>query len=414
MTSIAGAPPRTVRVMGLIGTAHFMSHVYYNALPPLFVLLVADLGASYTALGLIMTVYHVATAVAATPVGFVVDRLGARQVLVGGLLIQAIAMIAAGLFNSYWALMGLFAVSGLAFAVYHPADYAIISGSIRESWLGRAFSIHAFSGNMGNALTPILVLAIAAAWGWRTTFFVVGGIGALIALLILAQGRSLRDEAEVRRVEAKRTGTETGRNTLKQDLALLLSGPVVLCFLFYVVSHIGIGGIRTYGVAALVELYGTSATLAGSALTGYMIGASFGLLAGGFLADRYGARISTAVVGLTLSAGLVILIGTVSLPVMLVVALLSLSGFMRGTVQSTRDMVVLSVTPKGSTGKVFAFVYNGAMVGGALIPFVYGWFMDNGLPAAVFWITGIALLCALLTFAGVKNVTDRRSLRRNG
>ncbi|MDP6174237.1 MAG: MFS transporter, partial [Rhodospirillales bacterium] len=114
MTSLAPSARHTIRVLSLVGTAHFMSHLYFRALPPLFVLLVIDLNTSYTALGLIMTVYHIATATVTTPMGFVVDRLGARRVLVIGLLIQAIAMIAAGFYNSYWSLMILFAVSGLA------------------------------------------------------------------------------------------------------------------------------------------------------------------------------------------------------------------------------------------------------------------------------------------------------------
>ena len=416
MASIAATPPTALRVLSLVGTAHFMSHLYYQALPPLFVLMVADLKVSYTALGLIMTVYHVATASVATPVGFLVDRIGARRMLVGGLLIQAVAMIAAGAFNSYWALMGLFAVSGLAFAVYHPANYAIISGSVQESWLGRAFSIHAFTGNLGNALTPILVLAIAAIWGWQMVFYIIGGIGVVIALLVIQQGDNLRDETERRRTaekharengEAPSPAASGGGGTLARDLALLMSGPVLFCFLFYVISNIGIGGLRTYGVAGIVELHGTPLTLAGSALTGYMLGASLGLLAGGFLADRFGTHVITAVLGLGASAVLVTLIGTVSLPAVAIVAMLAFGGFTRGMVQATRDLIVLSITPKGSTGKVFAFVYNGSMIGGALIPFIYGWFMDNGHPAAVFWIAGGSMIAALLTFIGVKGAAGR-------
>src|SRR3546814_14739357 len=66
----------------------------------------------------------------------------------------------------------------------------------------------------------------------------------------------------------------------------------------------------------------------------------------------------------------------------------SLSGCIRGMVQSTRDLIVLSVTPKGATGKVFAFVYNGSTIGGMIMPLVFGWVLDNGLPEGVFWVAG--------------------------
>lgn len=407
MAELSSVAVRPIRVVGLVGMAHFMSHLFYQALPPLFVLMVVDLDTSYTALGLIMTVYHITTASVATPAGFLVDRIGARNMLVGGLAIQAIAMIAAGFFNSYWALMGLFAASGLAFAVYHPADYSLISGSVQESWLGRAFSIHAFCGNLGNALTPVLVLAIAALWGWQKTFFVIGGCGLLVALLILQQGETLQDGVERRKIKKKKSDTG-GTSSMKQEFALLLSWPILLCFLFYIISNISIGGLRTYGVAGMVELHDMPLALAGGAIAGYMIGASGGLLVGGFLADRFGARVITAVIGLSVAGILVILIGVVSMPVLMIAGLLALSGFTRGTVQSVRDLLVLSVTPKGSTGKVFAFVYNGSMIGGALVPFVYGLFLDSGRPQAVFLVSGIGMLCALLTFIGLKSTVDRQ------
>ncbi len=101
------------------------------------------------------------------------------------------------------------------------------------------------------------------------------------------------------------------------------------------------------------------------------------------------------------------------MPITMIVAVLVLSVCMRGCVQATRDLVVLSITPTGSTGKVFAFVYNGSMIGGALIPFIYGVFMDSNAPAAVFWIAGIAMLLALTTFIGVKRVAARPGRDRN-
>jgi MFS family permease len=92
------------------------------------------------------------------------------------------------------------------------------------------------------------------------------------------------------------------------------------------------------------------------------------------------------------------------MPLVVMVAVLSAAGFMRGTVQATRDLIVLSITPKGSTGKVFAFVYNGTMIGAAIMPLVFGWVMDRGQPGGVFWITAVFMMVSLLTFFGVKRL----------
>ena len=86
MTALAAGTSQTFRVLGLVGSAHFMSHVFNLALPPLFPLLVRDLGLTYTGLGLIMTAYGLAGALFTTPMGFLVDRMGGRRVLVCGLV----------------------------------------------------------------------------------------------------------------------------------------------------------------------------------------------------------------------------------------------------------------------------------------------------------------------------------------
>ncbi len=103
------------------------------------------------------------------------------------------------------------------------------------------------------------------------------------------------------------------------------------------------------------------------------------------------------------------LLGTVSMPMVLIIATLSASGFMRSTVQATRDLIVLSVTPKGSTGKVFAFVYNGTMIGAAIKPLVFGWVMDSDRPQGVSWLTAGFMMVALVTFFGVRRAAPGNS-----
>jgi len=60
MVSVGAGTGHTIRVLSLVGTAHFMSHVYYLALPPLFPLLVKEFDTSYTALGFLLTAFALA------------------------------------------------------------------------------------------------------------------------------------------------------------------------------------------------------------------------------------------------------------------------------------------------------------------------------------------------------------------
>ncbi len=95
------ASGRDARVIGLVGIGHFFSHFYLLALPPLFPLLKAEFGVSYVALGAVISVYNVASGVAQVPIGFLVDRVSARTVLLVGLALNAVAIAAIGVTSTY-------------------------------------------------------------------------------------------------------------------------------------------------------------------------------------------------------------------------------------------------------------------------------------------------------------------------
>jgi MFS transporter, FSR family, fosmidomycin resistance protein len=391
---------RDVRVIGLVSTAHGLSHIYYMALPPLFPILKDQLGVSYTELGLLMTVFNVTAGVGQTPVGFMVDRVGSRAVLAFGLILQAAAIGAIGLAPGYDWVLGCVFLAGLAHTVYHPADYSIMSSTVPKARLGRAFSIHSFCGNVGSAISPALMVAATAFWGWRAAFLLVGAVGLVMAFTLIGQGAVLGNSHEVK--AKKRDGAGA-----RGSLALLASTPILFAFLFYVIVVAGTNGIRTFAVSALVDIQSMQLATANAALTGFMLATAGGMLIGGWVADRLGPRIITAVVSLMSCAALYMLIAAVSMPVLGVVLALALAGMLRGGLQATRDLLVYSVTPEGQHGKVFAFVSSGANIGGAAVPVAFGWAMDIGDPRLVFWISAATTVIALFTFAGMKRAATR-------
>lgn len=401
MNAQAASLGQSARVISLVGVAHLMSHVYQLALPPLFPLLARDFEVSYTALGLLVTVFSVAAVLGQVPMGFVVDRIGGGKVLIAGLLVQAAAIAAIAAVPTYWVLLLVVAVAGLAHSVYHPADYAILSRTVPEGRLGRAYTFHSFSGNIGTAAAPLAMVGLAAFWDWRGACLIVGLAGIAVALVLVPFGGSLRGEG--REANGSSPPAGVGHATgLRAGMALLLSAPILLCFLFFVILNTAFVGVRVFAPSALVEMYDIPLATANGALTGFIVGAAVGVLAGGVIADRLGARGITAVIGLIGAGALLILFAQVSLPVAAVVAVLTLTGFLRGIVQGTRDLMVYAATPAGAHGKVFAFVSTGGHVGTAIMPLVFGWILDAGEPQLTFLIAGVLALAALATFATVR------------
>src|SRR6202162_6298506 len=119
---------RDGRVNALLGAGHFLSHFYQLCLPPLFIAWQQAFDVSFAELGLAMAVMSAAAAVMQTPMGFLVDRYGARLFLIGGTLLMTFSMAAMGLATAYWQVVGLALLSGVGNSVIQPADYAILRG----------------------------------------------------------------------------------------------------------------------------------------------------------------------------------------------------------------------------------------------------------------------------------------------
>jgi MFS family permease len=193
MTEITAPAPlaRDLRLVGLVGAAHFLSHFFQLVLPPLFPVFREAFGVGYTELGVAMMLFYATSGLSQTPAGFLVDRFGARRVLVGGLALLAGAIVIAGFAASYWMLLLVAVLAGAGNSVFHPADYAMLSAGVHKSRLGRAYSMHTLGGNLGWAAAPVTVILLSEAFGWRLALLACGLVGLALALVLHVQTTGL-------------------------------------------------------------------------------------------------------------------------------------------------------------------------------------------------------------------------------
>jgi len=390
------------RLVAGVCLAHLVSHYYMVLLAPLFVFIRADYGVSYTELGLALTVFHMVSAVMQTPTGFLVDRTDPRRNLIGGLLLGASAVAVAGLVDSFWVFVAMFGVLGLANAVFHPADYALLSEHVAPERITKVFSYHTCAGMVGSAIAPVTLLTMQGFMGWRGAFLGASLFGVVAALILLIQ----RDPVAERRAQPLKPRDTASADNSAEGWKLLLSLPIVLNLLFFFMLSLVNGGLNQYLVVGLAALHDTPLKLANTALTCLLTMSAIGVLVGGVVASRTLHHGAVAACGLLMTGLISAFIGVWDPSALLLLGAVAVGGFSTGIMLPSRDMIVRSVTPRGSFGKVFGFVSTGIHMGGIIAPMIFGQFLDRGEPRLLF------LFIAACSVAAVATVVFGTSNRR--
>jgi MFS family permease len=294
--------------------------------------------------------------------------------------------------NSFWVLVAMYALIGLGNTVYHPADYSLLSRHISAQRVSYSYSVHTFSGLLGGAAAPGVTLFLQSLFGWRGAFLGAAILAFAVAAFLLSQ-REPAAEPPRPKMQANATA-DTGWR-------LLLTTPILINFVFFMMLSVSSFGLTNYSVVALGALYGTPPVIANAGLTGSLLLGAIGVLVGGWIAGRTTRHGLTAALLLAVTASATLLIGNVDLGALLLIVVMSLSGFCTGMIMPSRDMLVRAVTPPGAFGKVFGFVTNGFNIAGIVAPLIFGAIMDHGSPRLVFFLIAAGSLAAILTVASV-------------
>ena len=392
--------------IGLIGMAHGTSHFFHLLLPPLFPIFIHEFGFSYAQLGVLVSVFFIVSGTGQALAGFVVDRFGARPVLMLALLSFALAGLAAATAQGYAGLALAAVLAGLGNAPFHPVDFTILNHRVSPPRLGHAFSVHGISGNLGWAAAPLFLTGITAATGqWRYAAAATS-VWALIVLAVVWVKRAALDDREAR-LEAK-ARVASGAQPAEHPLAFLRLPSVWLCFSFFFWTTCALSAIQSFASPALQSLYGLKLEVTSFIVTGFMLCGAAGMVLGGFLASR-AERLERLIGACLVASALVLaLVGTGWLPGTVALVVAAAAGFGTGLAGPSRDMLIKRAAPPGATGRVYGTVYSGLDIGFALAAPVFGALMDHHLPAGVFLGASLTLLAGVGSALLVGAHTARR------
>ena len=143
----------------------------------------ASLHLSDVQMGLLLSSFAVAYALAQLPVGILIDRYGPRRLMSIGLLLWSAAQLCAGAVTGF----GQFILARAALGIGESPMY-LAGTKVCSNWFqarGRAVPIGLFNASsaLGPAIAPGILTALMIAFGWRWMFVIIGAAGLVIAVL---------------------------------------------------------------------------------------------------------------------------------------------------------------------------------------------------------------------------------------
>ncbi len=379
-----------VRVIGLISLAHGSSHFFHLILPPMFPWLKDAFALSYAELGLLMSVFFVVSCIAQATSGFLVDRIGARPVLFSGISLLILAALVYSQSNDYAMLIFGAIIAGCGNGIFHPVDYTLINHKVSTPNLPYAYSMHGVTGYLGWAAAPAFMVAIAQFADWRIAFLSAALLEACVLAVLWLNKRCLLDNVKERHENTHASAQVANPDAAQESAFAFLKLPAVwLCWIFFFFSMASTSSLQSFAPSALFNIYLVPLDVGSYYITLLALGSAGGVLFGGYLAAKLQAPERIVTSCLTLTIVMCLLMGTGLIPAPLIPFIFIGLGFGYGVVAPSRDLLVKAVTPKGVAGRVYGIVYSGIDLGAAVGPFIFGFFMDAGLPKALFF--GIAL-----------------------
>jgi len=397
-------------VIALVGVAHGISHFSQLLLAPLFPWLKEDFNASYAELGFLMTIFFVVSCAVQTASGFVVDKLGPRPVLFGGLALVGTAGLGFSISTNYAMLAAFSVVAGVGNGVFHPVDYTLLNRKISPPRLGHAYSVHGITGSLGWALAPAMLVPLTLAFSWRVALACAGSLAFLVLLVLVFNRQSLNVPVLPPAPKALTSGgggVGEANKATEGNLDFLRIPAVWMCFAFFFFYAMALSVVQAFAPEASRQLHGMPVTLVATCLTVYMVAAATGMVGGGFLAANPERCERIVGVGFGLAAVIALTLAVAPVPGAMVPVLFGLMGLVTGTAGPSRDMLVKRSTPENSTGRVYGVVYSGLDIGQAFAPLVFGTLMDHGSFQAV--LLGLATVQFVLIVSAFRVRRVRRT-----
>jgi MFS family permease len=388
----AAAPRHAGKQLWLITIGHGLTHWYPATFYLLLPLIGAELGLSYSQIGLIMTCQYIASAVANVPGGILVDTVGRKGLLMAiSLFWVGFPYLLISFTHSYAMLLVCIALVGFGNSLWHPTAIPTLAQRYPDR-KGLVLSLHGMGGNVGDAIAPLVVGAALAIFSWRQVVVMNVAPGLIVAALMLVFLGSIRLGAKRVQAETQSLGDYARglRELLRnRSLVLLSTGSA-----FRTMTQTA---LLTFLPVYLAHDLGYSPVWVGACLFALQAAGFAAAPVAGHLSDRMGRK--HILVGSMLSSGAVLALMAFAGGSPLFIALVAVLGFFLYATRPVIQAWLLETTPKNMGGSSIGVLFGAQAVGGSLGPLFGGMVADQyGLLATFYLFAGMIVFANLFVF----------------
>ena len=376
-----------------------------------------DMGITPSEMGILLSAFSLAYALAQLPLGVIIDRLGSKVSLGAALLGWSVAQTASGLINSFSSFIGLRILLGIGEAPMFPSAAKALAEWFEAEKRGTPTGIVLSSTCIGPCIAPPLLTLLMITWGWRGMFIVTGVFGIVIAICWFAFYKSkerylaeLPDEERDRLMASQALPVVTPRPTIKEQLSAWAelfrhktTGGAVLGFMgviymlwlhltwlpgYFEREH-GLSLYQTAWVVSLAYVFGALGTIVAGRICDRLVKKGASIL---------GSRKIVVVTALLLAAAFTVPLSFGS-GIVLSVALLCCALFSINMASSTAWMIANTVVDSRRVASFGSIQNFGGYLAGSVAPIVTGFsIQQSGSFASAFLISAAVASVAAMAY----------------
>jgi MFS transporter, DHA1 family, inner membrane transport protein len=353
----------------------------------------ADLGVSISAAGLLISGYALGVVVGAPIMTIATGRWPRKTVLLALMAIFTIGNAACALAPDYWTLMAARVLTAFAHGTFFGVGSVVATNIVAPNRRASAIAVMFTGLTVANILGVPFGTWLGQGFGWRATFWAVTLVG-IVAFAIIAAF-----------VPQDKAAPEA--SNLRDDLAVLRRGPVLVGLLTTVLGWVGVFAAFTYIAPILTKISGFSDSAVSPILLVFGAGLVAGNLIGGRFADK---RLMPALFGsLFALAAVLALMGFAIHSKVAIVVFIGLLGAAAFATVPPLQMWVLEKAHGAGQSLASSFNIAAFNLGNAIGAWLGGVVIDRGPGlAAIPWVAALVPLAGL----GLALVSHRIEMRR--